>query len=82
MSKAFIIEAGFTRNYYAPHKNEVFTSIQWEAKIYTSIANAKRAIYAMQFNPTVKRFKHQGIELRARPLTREYIQLSLFEVNP
>jgi hypothetical protein len=75
---AFVIEAGLSEKYYAPHTEEFFTSIRWQAKIYTSRGNASRAIYAMRFNPKVKELKRQGIRLRVRPVSTEYLQLSLF----
>jgi hypothetical protein len=78
MREAFVIEVATTETYYAPHTSEVFTRIRWQAKTYLSKANARRAIYAMRFNPQVKEFKRQGLELRVRPMKTEYLQLSLF----
>ncbi|NER51365.1 MAG: hypothetical protein F6J92_32805 [Symploca sp. SIO1A3] len=75
---AYIIEVGLTEEYYAPQTTEQFSHARWEAKTYTSIGNAKRAINALRTNRYVMRYAAKGLNLRVRPVKSYWHQYELF----
>ncbi|NEQ64987.1 MAG: hypothetical protein F6K21_05695 [Symploca sp. SIO2D2] len=73
----FIIEAGFSGEYYSPKSPNLFSPIKGEAKTYIREGYANTAAYNLRFNTIVKELRRKGKPLRVRPDKKEFLQLEL-----